>query len=405
MQGTVEVFDSGGGWSLLFGKPMLWAFKVIHDYEQDTIQVREDQTVAELKNQVDSEYYTKGVNGKAPVITDWKHFNKDPVLVVNDEGEQPETGPEWSEIPTEGLEEATTAFTRQQNPFAQKRVDALLKAIEIGDDVTADQKEAVRSLIAKYADCFALSVREVISAKDATLRLNIPEEAQLPTKTRQRTFTPPQRRYLHKKILEMLEAGIIEQADLSKIRCMSQTTLGQKQHDGAGLTLEELQRRVNEECEAAGLEPHFKVDPPEKTANTMEMQNQVQKWRICQDFREVNKHTKVAPMPQGDIRAEQHRLSGHRYVSVIDFASGFYAVEIDQQSRPYTAFYIEGLGHFWYVRMPFGLTGAPTAFATVTAAHLHGLIADETLEIFVDDGGVVADTFAEMMSKLEWVLE
>ena len=167
------------------------------------------------------------------------------------------------------------------------------------------------------------------------------------------------------------------------------------------MTLEELQRRVNEECEAAGLEPHFKVGPTEEIANAAEPQSQTQKWRICQDFREVNKHTKVAPMPQGDIRAKQHRLSGHRYVSVIDFASGFYAVEIDQESRPYTAFYVEGLGHFWYVRMPFGLTGAPTAFANVTATHLHDLIADEVLEIFVDDGGVASDTFDEMMDKLQ----
>jgi hypothetical protein len=182
----------------------------------------------------------KGINGKAPVITDWKHFNKDPVLVVNDEGEQPETGPEWLEIPTEGLEEATTTFMRQQNLFTQKWVDALLKAIEIGDNVTAEQKEAVCSLIAKYADCFALLVREVIPAKDAMLWLNIPEKAQLLTKTCQCMFKPPQRRHLHKKILEMLEVGIIKQADLSKIRCMSQMTLGQKQHDRAGLTLEEL---------------------------------------------------------------------------------------------------------------------------------------------------------------------
>jgi hypothetical protein len=39
--------------------------------------------------------------------------------------------------------------------------------------------------------------------------------------------------------------------------------------------------------------------------------------------------------------------------------------------------------------MPFGLTGAPTAFTMVTAAHLHNLIADEVLEIFVDNRGVV----------------
>jgi hypothetical protein len=119
----------------------------------------------------------------------------------------------------------------------------------------------------------------------------------------------------------------------------------------------------------------------------------------------VNKHTKVAPMPQGDIHVKQHRLSGHQYVSVIDFASRFYVVEIDQESRPYTAFYIKGLGHFWYIRMPFGLTGAPTAFANITAMHLHDLIADKVLEIFVDDGGVASDTFDKMMDKLEWILD
>jgi hypothetical protein len=159
----------------------------------------------------------------------------------------------------------------------------VLKAIEIGDDMTAEQREVVHNLIAKYADCFALSVREVILAKDTMLRLNIPEEAQLPMKTHQCTFTPPQRRYLHKKILEMLEVGIIEQADPSKIKCVSQTTLGQKQHKGTGLMLEEPQHQVNKECEAVGLGPHFKVGPSE-TANAVEPQSQVQKWRICQDF-------------------------------------------------------------------------------------------------------------------------
>jgi Reverse transcriptase (RNA-dependent DNA polymerase) len=110
-------------------------------------------------------------------------------------------------------------------------------------------------------------------------------------------------------------------------------------------------------------------------------------------------------MLQGDIRAKQHRLSGHQYVSTIDFTSGFYAVEIDQESRPYTAFYIEGLGHFWYTRMPFGLTGVPTAFAAMGANHLHDLIADETLEIFVDDGGMAADTFEGMKGKLIKIMD
>jgi Reverse transcriptase (RNA-dependent DNA polymerase) len=129
-----------------------------------------------------------------------------------------------------------------------------------------------------------------------------------------------------------------------------------------------------------------------------------QKWWICQDFREVNKHTKVTPMPQGDIHAKQHRLSSHRYISIIDFAPGFYTVEIDSQSCPYTAFYIEGLGHFWYTRMPFRLTGTPTAFTLVTATHLHDLITNKTLEIFVNNSGIVADTFNNMAHKLTHIL-
>ena len=34
---TFEVFPSRGGWSLLFGKPLLKKFKAIHDYKDDTI--------------------------------------------------------------------------------------------------------------------------------------------------------------------------------------------------------------------------------------------------------------------------------------------------------------------------------------------------------------------------------
>ena len=50
--------------------------------------------------------------------------------------------------------------------------------------------------------------------------------------------------------------------------------------------------------------------------------------------------------------------------------------------------------------MPFGLTGAPSTFANMTAQHLYDLIVEEIMELFVDDGGAGVDTFEEMMSKL-----
>ena len=115
---------------------------------------------------------------------------------------------------------------------------------------------------------------------------------------------------------------------------------------------------------------------------------------------QINKITKVALMPQGDIRAKQQQLSRHRWVSGFDFAAGFYAVVVDPEWRPYTAFYVEGRGYFWYKRMPFGLTGAPSTFANMTANNMHDLLAEETMELFVDDGGTAANSFEEMMDKL-----
>jgi hypothetical protein len=36
---SFEVFPSGGSWLLLFGRPLLQAFKTIHNYEDDTLRI------------------------------------------------------------------------------------------------------------------------------------------------------------------------------------------------------------------------------------------------------------------------------------------------------------------------------------------------------------------------------
>jgi hypothetical protein len=169
------------------------------------------------------------------------------------------------------------------------------------------------------------------------------------------------------------------------------------------MTLEELQRAVNEQCLQDGQPPAFillECEVSEELKRT-ESALKPQKWRICQNFNEVNRVTTIAPMPQGDIRAKKLRLSRHKYISVFDFASRFYAVEIPEDSRPYTAFYVEGRGYFWYKRMPMGLMGAPSMFLEMTANNLHDILAESTMELFVDNGGCAANNFQEMMNKLE----
>ncbi|TFY74871.1 hypothetical protein EWM64_g9142, partial [Hericium alpestre] len=511
VEGSFEVFDSGGGWAFLFGKPLLKAFNAIHDYGTDSVEVRgSDNHTATFSNQLRAPLYrrmheTRGIN----LLLDWKQHNEfaggdnppsrrvshlishfenstnheQPCSVDDeplwahidevDEEEAPREGiaaadndrwrvtleeiededapkrrqiNEWEErikrAQDTGLGSASSlparevpphldhfmtrtpvdiepplapngdpiwdvnallegnVFTRHTDPFLPDRVARILEEVTIGESLSPAEREQVHALLMEFADCFALSMGEVKHADEAVHKLNIPEGTKFNTKPRQRPLTPPQCQYLNQKVDEMLEAGIIVQVHPSQVKAVSPTTLAQKAHEGTGLTLDELQHRVNDECSNAGMAPAFDLPPRPAEASPAYKPETPQKWRICQNFNEVNKITEVAPMPQGDIRAKQRRLSGHRYLSVFDFAARFHALEIDEESRPYTAFYVEGRGYFWYIRMPFGLTGAPASFAYMMGRHLYDLLVDDVMELFVDDGGAFADEFDGMMGKL-----
>lgn len=110
-------------------------------------------------------------------------------------------------------------------------------------------------------------------------------------------------------------------------------------------------------------------------------------------------------MPQGDICTKHHQLSGHQWVHGFDFASGFYAVSIPTESRPYLAYYVEGRGFFAPKRMPFGLTGAPATFAQVTADRLGDLLAKLEIELLVDDRGMAGNNFDSMLARTRQFFE
>ena len=55
--------------------------------------------------------------------------------------------------------------------------------------------------------------------------------------------------------------------------------------------------------------------------------------------------------------------------------------------------------------MPFGITGGPSEFGHVTVERLHDLIVSSILELFMDDEGMVFDSFEEGMTKICTLLE
>ena len=296
-------------------------------------------------------------------------------------------------------------LTRKTDPRNPARVEAILDEITIGDDLSPEQKAQVEALISEFAGCFALSMSEVTVVEGAAHRLDIPRDQTFKTKVHQRPQSPPQKEFFNEVLDKMLSAGIVRPIAHQDVKCCGATTLAKKAHEGSGHTLNTLKHQVNDECVAAGFPSAFEGLPPrEEPEGEPEPAPPQTKWRVCQDFAELNHVTKVPPMPQGDIRLKQQNLSGHRWITVFDFANGFYACEIKPEDQPYICFYVEGRGYFAYLRMPFGLTGAPSSFGEMTAKALGDLIGT-LCELFVDDGGMAGDDFELMLTNTRKLLQ
>jgi hypothetical protein len=155
-----------------------------------------------------------------------------------------------------------SVLTRDKNPQNPECVNRIVKEVTIGPDITQEQHEIVQKLLEEYADCFALSIKEVNAIPGAVHKLNIPKDATFQTKIPPRSYNPDQQAFINGKVNEILEAGIVRPIHPSKVRFVVQTVLAKKTHEGQGLSIEELKYKVNEQCIKNNLQGEFNIPPP-----------------------------------------------------------------------------------------------------------------------------------------------
>lgn len=175
------------------------------------------------------------------------------LTVESDPTEVDSDSQDISTIPELELNPKTEVFTCKTAPFNPRRVARIHELIMVGDDLDNNQKATVRTFISKYADCFALSVHEVLPITFKQHHLHIPTNAKFSTHApHQRPLTPPQREYFYKTIDELLEAGITRRIAPEDVKACSPTTLAQKAHARGGMSINDIHHKLNDECIANG---------------------------------------------------------------------------------------------------------------------------------------------------------
>ena len=126
--------------------------------------------------------------------------------------------------------------------------------------------------------------------------------------------------------------------------------------------------------------------------------------RFAIDFRQLNAVTKrqVYPMPRIDDCLNS--LGTGTHFSLLDLQSAFWQVELEEDSKPKTAFSVDGMGHFEFEVMPYGLMNAAAVFQRMMDHVLRGLHWTHVL-CYIDDVIVFGSNWAEHNERLAIVLE
>jgi hypothetical protein len=125
--------------------------------------------------------------------------------------------------------------------------------------------------------------------------------------------------------------------------------------------------------------------------------------RFCVDWRLLNSRTKKDAMPLPIVHDTLSRLSGSKFFTTLDFRSGFYQVELEEDSKEKTAF-VTSTGLYEFERMGMGLTNAPATFQRLVNQIFRPLEWKNVLT-YLDDVIIFSESFEDHLQHIRSVFE
>ena len=229
--------------------------------------------------------------------------------------------------------------------------------LKLEDNVllTPEQKDKLLELVIQHFACVSTGGNDLGRTELMQFKIKIKPDA-VPQRARVRPLNPTQEQDLKRQITEWTDAQIIEPA------------CGEW---------------------ASALVPCKKRNSD--------------KLRWCIDYRALNSVTIKDSYPIPHLASNLDKLRGGQVFSSLDSASAYHVIEIEESSRPYTAF-TSMYGLYQFKRLPFGLCNAPSAYCRLVATALSKLPSGYAIA-YLDDILVYSKSIDEHFTHLENILK
>ncbi|GJS71301.1 putative reverse transcriptase domain-containing protein, partial [Tanacetum coccineum] len=168
------------------------------------------------------------------------------------------------------------------------------------------------------------------------------------------------------------------------------------------LALSEM-KKLSEQLQELSDKGFIRTSSSPWGAPVLFVKNKDGSFRMCIDYRELNKLTikNRYPLPRIDELFDQ--LQGSSIYSKIDLRSGYHQLRVREQDIPKTAFRTR-YGHYEFQVMPFGLTNAPAVFMDLMNRVCKPYL-DKFVIVFIDDILIYSKDKKEHEEHLKAILE
>jgi len=166
--------------------------------------------------------------------------------------------------------------------------------------------------------------------------------------------------------------------------------------------LEEVKKEVEKMLDAGFIRP---CRYAEWISSVVPVQKKDGRWRVCVDFRDLNRATPKDEYPMPVAETLINAAAGHKMMSFMDGNAGYNQIFMAPEDVNKTAFRVPGaVGLFEYLVMTFGLKNAGATYQRAMNYIFHDLIG-KLAEIYIDDVVVKSKSAGGHLEDLRQVLE